>query len=409
MKRKLSESQISLKKKLDETAGSSTVLLAIVLTTVIMLTISLVILSQQKSQKGRIEAIMSLSGRSVLSEYCVPLKERYGILAVDMSQIEIGKRLEFYAKLNETALEMENMSVNTDRYSLMNLNHLEDEIVEYYKFLMAGDLISPDSNMNLDENKEKSFRTLRDVNTTAMLPSGGSRGKTFDSSAVADGMDDVDSMFDRTKKSVIVNSYIRESFSSYMTGPDARSFFRNEVEYIIAGKKSDSGNLSTVKNRIVLVRNVINLASLMKDPVMMAKIEAVASLAGPASQAAVIALAEAWALAESINDYKVLIHGGKVPVVKTSEEWAVSLSGVAEGISQGYIDNHCETGLDYQDYMQVFLSFMDRETKLQRMLDLIQINLQGSYDRNFLAVTSQTGFSYKVDINGMNFRADENL
>lgn len=145
----------------------------------------------------------------------------------------------------------------------------------------------------------------------------------------------------------------------------------------------------------------------MGSPSMLSKVDIIASLAGPASPAAKLALAESWALAESLNDYKVLMHGGKVPVKKTPMDWCVDLKGVAEGIGQGYIPNHSSTGMDYQDYLQVLLGFCDRETKLARMLDVMQLNIQGSYDRDFLILTSQTGFSYTVRINGKEYAFDE--
>ena len=63
--------------------------------------------------------------------------------------------------------------------------------------------------------------------------------------------------------------------------------------------------------------------------------------------------------------------------------------------------------MDYQDYLQVLLGFCDRETKLARMLDVMQLNIQGSYDRDFLILTSQTGFSYTVRINGKEYAFDE--
>lgn len=88
-------------------------------------------------------------------------------------------------------------------------------------------------------------------------------------------------------------------------------------------------------------------------------------------------------------------------------DWCVNLRGVAEGVGQGYIPNYSNTGMDYQDYLQVLLGFCNRETKLARLLDIIQLNIQGSYDRDFLAITSETGFKYTVRINGREYAFEE--
>ena len=407
MKKRLSGIKTFLEKRFSDERGSSTILLAILLTTMITITVGFVILAKDKGEMGKIDAIMAVSGRSVMSEYSVPLKERYGLFAVDMTPVELGKRLEFYAKINDSKLNMGNMSVKTSKYSLGNFNHLEEEIVEYYKFLVAKNFLEKDSKPDTSSNKESKYRTLKNTNVIEMLPSNKFTDNKFNADEVADGFKNPNGFFDKSKKNVIINSYILEVFSHNMKNFKQETFFKNEVEYIIAGKKSDKYNLDVVKNRIVLARNVINFGTLMKSPSMLAKVDLVASLAGPASSAAKLALAEAWALAESINDYKVLIHGGKIPNVKTQSDWCVDLKGVAEGRGQGYIDNHCYKGMDYDNYLQILLGFCNREEKLARMLDLMQINIQGTYDRDFLAITSQTGFSYSVNINGRKYKYEE--
>ena len=407
MRRRLSDIKTFLAKRFSDKRGSSTILLAILLTTMITITVAFVTIAQEKSEIGRINAVMTVAGRSVLSEYSIPLKERYGLMAVDLTPVELGKRLEFYGKINDSKLKMSRMSVKTGKYSLTNFSHLEDQIVEYYKFLMAKNLLGKGNPTDTSSNKESKYRTLRNINAIETLPSRKYSSGGFNADQVASGLNNADGFFDKRKKSVIVNSYILETMSHNMKNLGRDTFFKNEAEYVIAGKKSDSQNLSVVKNRIVLARNVINLGVIMRSPSMLAKVDIIASLAGPASPAAKLALAESWALAESINDYKVLIHGGKVPINKTELDWCVDLKGVAEGIGQGYIPNHSNTGMDYQDYLQVLLAFCDRETKLARMLDIMQLNIQGSYDRDFLVLTSQTGFNYTVQINGRQYSFEE--
>lgn len=207
----------------------------------------------------------------------------------------------------------------------------------------------------------------------------------------------------------LVNQYIDCYFSSAANPPgDGETFFRNEVEYILEGRLSDRQNRVEYQGKLLILRNAVNAVFLATDAVKMSQLAAAAQLLTPGPEAFLtqIALAEAWALAEAENDILLLEHGGKVPFVKTAESWAVDLESILSGRGQGYIDTHCKTGLDYQGYLQLFLFFMDRETKLYRMMDLIQINLQGVSDRSFLIREHQTGVCYETEVNGMVVRGE---
>ena len=92
-----------------------------------------------------------------------------------------------------------------------------------------------------------------------------------------------------------------------------------------------------MKRKIRLLRNAVNLGVIFTNPEMLEKVTAAASATGPASGLTTALLAEAWAYAEAYNDVKILENGGKIPVIKTKETWAVDLESVlkndADGIS----------------------------------------------------------------------------
>ena len=98
MKKKLLDILTSLKIRLRDKNGSTTVLVLIVLTTVITITIMMVNLSKEKAQQGCERAALSISARSVLSEYNKPLKEQYGLLGINLSPSEISDKMNFYIK-----------------------------------------------------------------------------------------------------------------------------------------------------------------------------------------------------------------------------------------------------------------------------------------------------------------------
>ena len=58
---------------------------------------------------------------------------------------------------------------------------------------------------------------------------------------------------------------------------------------------------------------------------------------GPTAVATQKALLAAWALAESGNDYKLLIEGYRIPLIKTEETWAVDLQSILENKEEGMI------------------------------------------------------------------------
>ena len=95
-------------------------------------------------------------------------------------------------------------------------------------------------------------------------------------------------------------------------------FFKYELEYILAGKASDEGNLKSTRNRIIAIREAMNIAYINQNPQMRDLALTIAELisspaAAPATQQALIA---AWAYAESVNDYRLLVHGKKVPLMR---------------------------------------------------------------------------------------------
>ena len=61
-----------------------------------------------------------------------------------------------------------------------------------------------------------------------------------------------------------------------------------------------------------------------------------------ASEAVAQALLLAWALGESVMDLRSLMKGGKVPLVKSTETWQLSLAGL---MTLGTEDDHGE-GVD---------------------------------------------------------------
>jgi len=178
-----------------------------------------------------------------------------------------------------------------------------------------------------------------------------------------------------------------------------------EREYVVAGKFSDEENLNAVKWRIIAMREVANMAFLESDKKMRTAATAIAEIltlgyGGEVGAQAVMAI---WASMESLNDYELLIHGKKVDGVKSHLTWATDKESILNGWNGDYIDMNCQDGDTYSDYLNLLTYVMDQDTKLLRIMDLIQINLRHSYRSDFLLAEHFVGIDFSLLVNGRSY------
>ncbi len=164
-----------------------------------------------------------------------------------------------------------------------------------------------------------------------------------------------------------------------------KTFFQNEIEYIICGKSSDAANARSIRNKIIAVREALNFVYLNKDPKKKRRSygSGSASDAGSGSDCNSKALLAAWALAESINDYKLLVDLHKVPLMKSEATWAIDLDSVVANTSDKYVYTGVDQGQTYEDFLSLFTYAVDERVRLLRIMDLIQINMKYLYYRTF--------------------------
>ena len=157
-----------------------------------------------------------------------------------------------------------------------------------------------------------------------------------------------------------------------------------ELEYIIAGKKSDRENLDAVLKKLLMFRFVPNYAFLQGDATSRAQAEVLAltlttAVSLPAAAEALTqVLLFAWAFGESIMDLRSLMQGNRVPLVKDAESWQLSLAGLLTiGTDEDVQDGKdTESGLSYEEYMRGLVFLADKTAMCKRCLDLVEWNLQ---------------------------------
>ena len=155
---------------------------------------------------------------------------------------------------------------------------------------------------------------------------------------------------------------------------------RYQIEYLIAGKGSDIENLRGVANRLCVLREAANAMYLMADKEKRAEIKVAAVLVctlvmlpelTPLLEGAILL---AWAYAESVYDVRTLFAGGKVPLLKNKETWHYSLTAALHGDLKDRAQEG--KGLDYQDYLRIFMMTVNTDTLTARAMDMVEADIR---------------------------------
>ena len=189
----------------------------------------------------------------------------------------------------------------------------------------------------------------------------------------------------------LVCQYILDKFICY-TDEQEEQELEYEIEYILEGKSSEKENLAGVADKLIAIREAANLLYLFTD--MEKKKEtyelAFTLVGATGSEAAVrvvqFLLMSAWAYAESIVDVRDLFDGYKVKMMKTYNDWNLSLMGIEklDDYEKEKSAKEARTGEDYRDYLRILLFSQNEAMQIGKVMDLIQLNMQKKYNDNFL-------------------------
>ncbi len=368
------------------------------------------------------DAVFDLAGRSVLSEYDLQLERRYGLFAVHTDESQAEAKIRYYADysfhenhfleairsrdyIDVLRLDLDSVRVSLKGYSMSDTNLFEEQILDYMKIGIIKD--------NLIRKKEypprKQNVVLRNEQLINSLPSNGYSSSIFTDikSITENGLPGIGEIEEKSKNTFLVDEYVMGHFLNHNRGNETRNtFFQNETEYILKGSFSDESNYRAVRTDLFIMRNVLNLAHIYSDPVKQAKVKAVAAELsfGAAEPVAEPVVAEAWAAAETENDLRLLEDGKPVALIKNGSNWAVPISNTLEYLWKGgYTEPKLKSGNTYEDYLRILLYFEDREKKLLRCMDLIQLNMKGSSNRDFDLKEYYGGFRFVAVSNGREY------
>ena len=156
-----------------------------------------------------------------------------------------------------------------------------------------------------------------------------------------------------------------------------QTFYDSEVEYILHGNASQQLNSIMTKGELLMVRFGLDTLHVYTDGKKKAMAAGIATaVAGWWTGGAGIPIISnlimcGWGMGEAVIDVKDLMDGKSIPIYKMTGDWKLDVGLPAA--SGPKTDKRLY--FNYQDYLRVFLLTMNENKKLNRVEDLIQLNL----------------------------------
>ena len=197
---------------------------------------------------------------------------------------------------------------------------------------------------------------------------------------------------------LMVNEYCGRFFRCFPAGGDGEEITKDgvqqekgtegkgglsyEVEYMIGGKDLDEENLVFVVNRLLAIREGLNLIHILSDSQKRQEAQNLAMLiTGVAGLSPLVLLTtffvmSIWALGESLMDIRGLLAGKQVMLFKSSEDWTLDLDQLVSMGQNGEIGTGGgERGLVYLSWLKILLIMDEIVCQEYRMMDMIQMNI----------------------------------
>ena len=181
-----------------------------------------------------------------------------------------------------------------------------------------------------------------------------------------------------------------------------------EQEYLLFGNLKDKENLEEFTTRLVMIRTLFNMISVLTDPNKVSKAASTASMMAATGLPFLISVAKYlilfyWAYSQARVETAALLKGKSVPIYTTQAEFVVSYTDLFR-MTTSKVISFAETyeaksflKLSYSDYLLINLYFVDEKEKTYRMMDLIQENLRYEYEDGFRIKNCLFSFSCRAN------------
>ncbi|MEY8522192.1 DUF5702 domain-containing protein [Lachnospiraceae bacterium 38-10] len=199
------------------------------------------------------------------------------------------------------------------------------------------------------------------------------------------------------KERLLLEAYIFQKYGYYGQEKE-KAALDYQVEYLIAGENSDTENLKAVVHRLLLLREAANAVYLYGDSAKRAEISAMAASVAAVALAPYLqplletSILFAWAYIESVQDVKLLLEGGKVPLIKSASDWQTGLNSILN-FTPGNVSKDTSRGLSYRQYLSLFLLTKKENELLFSMMDVMEMDIRKTdYNENFRMDGCVSGF-----------------
>lgn len=424
--------------------GSSAVLLAILFLGFAICLAGAIGVSRRLVVSSECETFGRLWTKAVLSEYDVHLMEDYSMMAYFGNDDEVTDKLNAYLKYSaQNKLDASIKGANADLtgFELGDPSNFRKAMELGFPGSAAAELISGSGRTFRDLDDENGYdeegRIINDRVVLDTLPSHG-MGGSVSSDVLTEktkSTGDENGLVSMLKGAGAEVLMIEKRFDNHVTKADDKNhLFVNEWEYIINGSPDDEENYIACRRILFIIRNALNLLAIYSDP---EKVELIITVAesitpGPLGIVTQAIIAEAWAALETEEDLKDLYDDGRVPVIKTPEQWKTGLGAVLDstevmeklddeskelleekkdelsGLTGGITTvAQFSEGLNYDEYLMIMIMSLNDNVRLLRIMDLVQINMKYRYYRDFNLMEYYTGTRFSIEVNGKNHEFED--
>ena len=210
---------------------------------------------------------------------------------------------------------------------------------------------------------------------------------------------------------VILGEYELDKFNYYnkvLNNEETKSKSENlEVERLITGERSDRTAISSVVNKILLIRIAMNVLHIYangdkRDAARNFAYILFAGFSPILAEVMGLLIITAWGTAQGLADIKKLLDNKRVKFYHTNDSWTLSVGsiiGIAENNALGIGDvdndeNDAGFAFSYKDYLRLLLLLEKQSDVDERMASIIERNIkkeQSSFDFEKLV------YSFAVD------------
>ena len=261
-----------------------------------------------------------------------------------------------------------NLGSDIDALTVMRLNFKygiadeeKEEKLKQVKELISDGIFS----LVIPENREVSNKSINRLSLPSNAITGGYSGRNL-------------------AQRLLVNEYMGTYFADFTDDIDTPLSY--ELEYILNGDTSDRINLENAILKILAIREGLNYMHIISDASKMQSAQELATvISGVLCLPQITLLIKfliiaVWALVESAIDLRCLLSGGKVPLIKSRDDWSADLDSIFDILNNNSLREKeaSSRGINYEGYLKMLLYIEEPVKRNFRMMDIMQLDIAES-------------------------------